>query len=143
MIRNSEIRTTALFLSPDPFEDIVMANSATREKAVHRVLLIHKDFDHCIQLCLHMRAQMPNIEAGQFQCTAALPNLCVTKHECRQSTAVYAGYLREVEDDIQIVGFHKRVDRGTESGLRVALSDHLADRESESPLFRADRDAEP
>src|SRR5579859_7927546 len=114
-----------------------MANSATREKAVHRVLLIHKDFEHCIQLCLHMRAQMPNIAAGQFQHTAAHPNLCATKHECRQSTAVYPGYLREVEDDIQIVGFHKRVDRGTERGLRVGRFQITSQIENLNPLFFA------
>ena len=44
-----------------------MASCAAGEKAVYRILLIHKDFEHCIELCQYIQAPMLDMEAGQLQ----------------------------------------------------------------------------
>jgi hypothetical protein len=103
-----------VFVRQNPFKKLVMANRATRKEAVYRVLLIHEDFEHGIQLYQHNHAQTLDSEAGKLHCTAGLLNLRVTEKQWLQCIGVDAGYFREVEYDIHSVGFDKGAYRGTE-----------------------------
>jgi len=102
---------------------------------VHRILLIRKNFEHCIQLCQHIQAQMLDIEAGQLQRAAALPNLCVTQNQCLQTVAVDLCYFREVEYDIHDIVSRERVYRGTKGRFRVACFQLSSQIENPNPLF--------
>jgi len=120
-----------------------MASPAARQKAVYRILLIHKDFEHCIELCQYIQVQMLDIEAGQFQRTATLPNLCVTQNRCLQTVAVDLGHFREVEYDklstiLTALSLASAFIGEPRVDSESPVSSVLADRESESPLFRGE-----
>src|ERR1700722_5133322 len=97
-----------------------MASRAARKKAVYCILLIHKDFERCIELGQYIQAQMLDIEDGQLQHAATLPNLCLTQNQCLQTVAIDLCYFREVEYDISNVVSRERVYRGTKGRFRVA-----------------------
>ena len=62
---------------------------------------------------------MFDIEATQLQRTAALPNLCVTRHQCLQTVAVDLCYFREVEYKFNDIDSREPVYRGTKGRFRV------------------------
>src|ERR1700689_1888013 len=122
------------FLFVDPFENVVMGSHAGRKKAVYRILLIRKDFEHCIELCQYIQAQMLDIEAHQLQRTAALPNLCVTQDQRLQTVAVDLCYLREVECDIHDIISRERVYHGTKVRFRIACFQLSSQIKNPNPL---------
>jgi hypothetical protein len=125
------------FLFLDPLENVVLSRRAARKEAVYRILLIRKDFEHCIQLCQRIQTQVLDIEAGKPHRATVSPNLSVTEDQCLKSIGVDSGYFREVENDIHSVGFHKRVYRGTESCFRVARFQVASQIENLNSLFFA------
>src|ERR1700733_14014169 len=133
--RNLILGRCRFFLFLDPLENVVMARRAVREKAVYRILLIHKDFEHCIELCQYIQAQMLDIEAGQLQRTAALPNLCVTQNQCLQAVAVDLCYCREVEYDMNDIVSRERAYRGPKRRFRIASFQLSSQIEYPDPLF--------
>src|SRR4029077_7960528 len=68
--------TPSLFLNP--FENIVVANGAVRKEAVHRILLLYKNFEFSVQLSEDHQAHM-KWETKQFQPPAGPHNPCVTE----------------------------------------------------------------
>src|SRR5580693_7852837 len=80
---------------------------------------------------------MLDIEAGQLQRSATLPNLRMTQNQCLQTVAIDVRYFSEIEYDINDIVSRERVYRGTKGRFRIACFQLSSQIENPNSLFFA------